>query len=252
MMDDRFERLVQDELDGVATPEDSAKLRARMDGDPAARGRYEEMRSLFGAIDQVGTEDAPVGFRDQVLRSIESGWAAPETGWVGTLREVLRRRPALRLVVPATAIAAALLITLVTRGPDQGPAGPSVTGTMMPSPGLVTLLDEETLDVSGARATLEARRMDRGVEVDIEAHSTLPVTLTVDFDERSYHDATFRRMGAWAADVHLSPTRLVIRGSGDLRYRLQLQGSGTGPSPLRATLASSSGSVTRSIQTLRP
>ena len=106
-----------------------------------------------------------------------------------------------------------------------------------------------SLELPGAAATVSTRPAQDGLEVDIEAHSASPVGLMIDFDERIYHDATFHQVGGPTAQAELLAGRLVVRGSGNLKFQLHLTDPGEAGSPLAATLRSEAGSVRRSVRT---
>ena len=68
MRDDEFDRLVNDELDGVATPEQKAELARRLAEGESARARYQEIQTVFGMLDRIESVDPPPSLRGSVLR----------------------------------------------------------------------------------------------------------------------------------------------------------------------------------------
>jgi len=70
MVEREREGLIQDVLDGVATPEQVARLEAWLERDPAARARHQEMSELFEALKRVPRVEAPHDLRQNVLRAL--------------------------------------------------------------------------------------------------------------------------------------------------------------------------------------
>jgi hypothetical protein len=254
MIDANYERIMQDELDGVASEQDLARLHAWLAQSAEGRARFAELGSLFQALKGVGLADPPPGIREAVARGIEADRrreVKEHQGWLEALRASLSRRPALRLAFPAAAGALAAVIALawiMSPGVRQVP-GQDVTGTMAPAHDGEPSFDRQSLELPGAAATVSTRPDQDGLEVDIEAHSASPVGLMIDFDERIYHDATFHQVGGPTAQAELLAGRLVVRGSGNLKFQLHLTESGEAGSPLAATLRSEAGSIMRSVRT---
>jgi hypothetical protein len=164
MMDDTYERLMQDELEGTARPEDSARLRAHLAADAGARARFEELRLVFQVLGQVEMAEAPAGIREHVLRAIATD-PVRRAGWLSDLRAAFARRPALTFTYSFAggALAATIVFALVTgRVMLPGPGEAPVTGTMAPVAGRESLLDRGVLEVAGARVDVRWRRLPDG------------------------------------------------------------------------------------------
>ena len=165
MIDEEFERSLQNELEGVATPEESKWLRERLARSEEARTRRRELEMVFHALAQVPEEDAPAELKEGVMAAIAADHesAAVSPGRLETLKTALRRPHRLAWASPflAGVVAGGLVIALVT-----GILGPRVrtdlpvTGMLPPERG--ALLDRQELRLADARVTFATRRVAGG------------------------------------------------------------------------------------------
>jgi len=70
--DDEFDRLVNDELDGVATPAQKAELARRLAEGEAPRARYQEIQTVFGMLDRIESVDPPPSLQPRGTRPAKS------------------------------------------------------------------------------------------------------------------------------------------------------------------------------------
>ncbi|HEY6572292.1 MAG TPA: hypothetical protein VI198_03145, partial [Candidatus Eisenbacteria bacterium] len=66
---EQFERIANDEVDGIATPEEREALRKHLDGSPEARESFRELQELVGTLNQVGLENPPPDLKPAILRA---------------------------------------------------------------------------------------------------------------------------------------------------------------------------------------
>ena len=118
MIDDQDERLLQDELDGVASPEGSKRLRERLAQSAEVRARQRELETVARALDQVRMEETPVDLKEGVLAVIAAAErpGPARTGWLENPGGASRGRPVLAWAYPflAGAVAGGLLIAVAT------------------------------------------------------------------------------------------------------------------------------------------
>jgi anti-sigma factor RsiW len=118
MIDDQDERLLQDELDGVASPEGSKRLQARLAQSAEVRARHQELQTVSRALDQVRLEEVPTDLKEGVMAAIAAAERAnpARTGWLESPGSASRKRPVLAWAYPflAGAVSGGLLIALVT------------------------------------------------------------------------------------------------------------------------------------------
>src|SRR5882672_615300 len=98
MNDQELQRLMNDRLDGVLTPEDLERLTRFLQSSETAQAEYQKLDRVFTALSQIPLEEAPADLKPNVLREIRlrSAAAPAREGWLGTIVSAFRVRPALR------------------------------------------------------------------------------------------------------------------------------------------------------------
>ena len=187
MIDDQDERLLQDELDGVASPEGSKRLRDRLAQSAELRARRLELQTVSHALDQVRMEKPPADLREGVMAAIAAAEhpGPARRGWLENPGGASRGRPVLAWAYPflAGAVAGGLLIALAT-----GSLAPRawtdlpVIGAMLPGAGRGALVDHRDLRLGTARVALETRRAADGVRVEFEVARAQGAELTLESD----------------------------------------------------------------------
>jgi hypothetical protein len=261
MNDQELQRLMNDRLDGVLTPEESERLTRFLQSSEKAQGEYQKLGQVFSALRQAPLEEPPANLKQNVLREIRLRTAAAPAreGWLGTIVSAFRVRPALRYAYSFAAGAAlGVLAFAVISGNMMNRPGidlSPVTGTMMaPSEGVTYQriasrdfklreghISAETLlakDQLLARLTLEA---PPGTDVILE------------FDPAAWGAIAVRQATA-GNEVMLGSGRLSIRMQrlGQSQYLLYLARRGPAGSPLRILIHSPDETVHGGLMTELP
>ena len=69
---EQFERIANDEVDGIATPEEREALRHHLAGNPEAREWHRALHETVGTLNQVGLEPPPPDLKPSILRAATS------------------------------------------------------------------------------------------------------------------------------------------------------------------------------------
>ena len=120
MNDPRLNDLMNRELDGCNTPQESRILRERLLEEPEAREYFRQLRHAVEALDDIELEEPPAGLRAAILAAQAGGvHHAPEreTGIPGALRDLART--AVLVPLAAGLVAGLLVSNLVLRGVDD-------------------------------------------------------------------------------------------------------------------------------------
>lgn len=254
MIEETWERMMQDELDGTNSPAESARLHAWLAGDEAGRARFTELRALFEALGRVGLAEAPAGIRESVVREIHSdaGVRPRRAGWFADLEAAFRHHAALRYTYPLAAggIAGILAFSLLSTG--SGPRDLTrlpVTGTMVPASPGESALSTERLELEGAVLTLETRRSAAGLDLRLAGHSSRRMEIAVAYEGASVRPSGLSRLGPEARQVVLLPGRLQVEGSGEIDYALHFEVEAGAPaSSIRVSLRAGTERVQRDVQ----
>src|SRR2546427_3929358 len=97
MNDRELERLMNDQLDGVATSEDSERLSRALESREDVRTEYRKLGGVFAALSCVEMEEPPSDLKQNILRSIRKAETAPaREGWLESIAAAFRGRPGFR------------------------------------------------------------------------------------------------------------------------------------------------------------
>jgi len=221
MIDDQDERLLQDELDGVASPEGSKRLRERLAQSEEVRARRQELQSVTRALDQVRMEEAPADLKEGVMAAIAAAErpSPARAGWVENPGGASRRRPVFAWAYPflAGAVAGGLLIALVTGNlAPRARTDLPVSGAMLPGSDRGTLVDHRELRLGTARVALETRRTADGVGVGFDLAQAPGVELTMEFDIAALQPVglQWERPGRQQAELEAGTVRLRMMEDG--------------------------------------
>lgn len=255
MRDDDFDRLVNDELDGVGTPDQKALLARRLAESESSRARYQEIQSVFGMLDRVESVEPPASLRGDVLRAVESRARArsERPGWRGLLQAGFGRRPGLGLgyAFAAGAVVGGLVLALGTGLFERRWDGADAGGAMMP-PAAARPVDAIRLAVKGAQASGEAWTTGvAGVGVRIEIQAAGPFEAHVTFDPERYAVMSLRRGEPSGGRLDLRRGDAVLGDRGQGRFELILRAVGPDRPPVRLEIRTPEGGA-QGVLRVRP
>ena len=238
-----LEALIQDVLDGTATPEARARLAAELASNPAARERQEQMAAVFEKLQTVHVEEAPAGLRAEVLNRLRAPGARERAHELGRARRNVQARGSLRLVLPfALGFAAGAIAFVGWRGMPMRDLESGVAGSMMPAGGAIERWREGRLSV-----VVRGERRD-GIQVlGIHAESSEPgAVLELRWRPSSTRLAGFRQTDARADGIEIDSDHVTLHPLAGSQYRLELrQLDGGGP-----VVVTSRSNVASSVRTL--
>jgi hypothetical protein len=225
MIDERWDVLIQEELDGVATPTDRALLYDRLARDPEVRAAYEDMQRLAGAMQNVPREEPPASLKIAVLNAIghqsERAIPAPPpriSVWA-RLRDAFAARPIWGGgFVFLTGLAVGLfLFALLGHSPTLDTQG--LTGAMSPTESF-TRLGQKTLDFNGVHGQLETGLSNQGPCLFVDIDSPEPTEITVGFLGQPNAFRGFHQENPANGQVSVDAGGLRILNHGKNRYLL--------------------------------
>lgn len=242
-LDPRVVDLMQREIDGACSHEESAELEAILERDPAARQVFGELSAVARALDGMADIPAPAGLQRDVMneiavrprpvRGIEGGRLA--WLWPG-------RVPALRYAVIAVAVVG--LGVVVSQWGSLSRIrvdGSQVSGTLAPAveraverPG-----GPDTWAITAEGVTGTIRRIDRpdGVGIAIDVTGSGPLAVAVDFDPAHARFAAVDGDVAAIADDEEGLVRITPISGHPFTVRLERTGDAGSPVTLRLSRA---------------
>lgn len=207
---EEFERIANDEVDGIATPEEREALRFHLAGNPDARESYRALVEMVGTLNQVGLEVPPPDLKPSILRAAapRAIASAPVTGdgfWRSLFAGVFHTVPWREAVPFAAGVGVGVLAIALFSGNLVGSSRDNLAnlrGTMMPR-------DSHRGAVQAVRQTVAAGK----ARVTVTTWSSgSDVTLQVEVVPGSADDAAVEITGA---DLLISDLRIVPPGAGD-------------------------------------
>jgi hypothetical protein len=169
MMDEKLETRLNEELDGVLSPEDESSLREALGRDPEARAYREDLGRLETLIAEAGWEEPPAELKANVVRAVRElpvpGTAGrrrnvpARASWTEAVAAFFRTPGYSRVVLGFGAGIAVGLIVFALSSPSVAPDRNSLTGTMIhPSPNSSSItIATRSFSVGPATGTLITR-----------------------------------------------------------------------------------------------
>ena len=259
MKDDELDRLIQDELDGVATPEEVSRLKQGLAEGEANRAKYREMQTVFGLLDRLEMVEPPPDLKPNVLRAIEprAQSAKSGSGMLARVKSTFQRRPRFRFAYPFALGAAVGALALALATGRFGPIGrdrdSDLSGSMLPRTSLTAgdVLDRAHLELDTAQMTTVTRAHQDGVAVQIGIQSAGEVDFGVRFDPARFAPVGFRQPESAPGHVDLREGAFWIHQRGSGRYELILKSLKDSGPPLQVVLRSGDRSVEGVLRTAR-
>lgn len=225
---DRFETLIQSQLDGVISDSEAAELEVLVSSDPALAEHADAYRHMVGLVKGMPMEEPSDGFTNRVMAAIPQPAfaAAPLAGravdraaargrsWFGSRFRLAYAFSALAMV----AVAAVFVFQIADFDPQ------AATGTIVSS-------DDQRVVVGDAQLEFQATAGGHRVEATVPLGLTLTLEVSGDLD---------------SDDFALNPTRPLDLPGADEAYVFVLDGSGQ----IIATLRSSTGEIARESITI--
>ena len=223
MIDEKWDVIIQEELDGVASPSDRALLYDRLARDPDVRAAYEEMQRLSSAMRDVRREDPPGSLKVAILNAIGHGTerrtVPVRRAWWAGLRDAFVARPIWGGgFVFATGIAVGLLLfALVGHSPTLDTQG--LTGAMVPTERFERL-GQKDIDFNGVRGRIETGLSSQGPCLLFDLESLPPADITVGFLGQPNAFRGFHQENPANGQVSFDAGGLRILNHGKNRYLL--------------------------------
>ena len=216
-IDPKHERLIQDVLDGTASPAEVEELNGWLNGNELGRTRMRELEGIFSTLGRVPAAEAPAGLKEGVLNVLQSRATAGEARRSRPhSRSILGFRARLGFVFAAGLAAGAVIVGIFTGAiPPVAPGSSGVSGTMMPPPsaGRVQVC---ALGVATTQLQAMSWRTSDGRRVSLIIRSVQgsgPAEIELSFDASRLSVRSFDQDLKTGA-VESRPGRILVRGQG--------------------------------------
>jgi anti-sigma factor RsiW len=235
------ERLIQDVLDGQATPADAARLEAWLGTSEEGRTRKRELEELFAVLDRVPFAELPEGLASEVEEAVRARAAS------GKRTGVHERRLGMPRMRLALVFAMGIVAGVIGWGAVTGilnPSGPGrerVVGTMMPTPVPGEGAVRRSWSAGDTRIAAVAWRAGTSRWVRIEVEGNTPANVELGFDSAQLSPVAVRQSDP-AARVVLDAGRIMIRVAAHGEFTFEFGERATG-GPIQVIARGATGSI---------
>jgi len=247
--------LMNAELDGQATPEESDRLHRAMESRPELKAEYAKLGGVVATLGQLCMEEPPASLKQDVLRAIRTQ-AVPKPasrGWIASLASFfgggMSLRPAYTFAAGAAlgVLAFAVLSGNLTGRMDSR----SMTGAMLPLPSdSYRVLSSRDFALGQGRVRAEALSHGGLVAIRITGEAPAGTQVEAAFDPGAFSPVSWHQIPA-GNEVVLGSGRLSVtmQRQGQSQYLLELARTGPSGSPFRISIHSPDGYVQGELAT---
>lgn len=230
MIDERLTDLMNQELDGANTADESRELHGRLEADAEARARFDELRRLGEMFRESGEIEPPRGLHAAIVASLAKERSAEtRKRALGALAALPARRGRPRvgfafaagLVSGACLLAVVLLVT-----PLWSPVDPGRLRGALVSRDVKRISGEPLIfELPGGAGEARVIDIDGAVEVDVALSSPGPVRVILEHAAGLRYDG-IRVPGGAPHAVSVGSRSIEIDHEGDARYVVTFRDAG--------------------------
>lgn len=222
MIDERYIELMNGEIDGVNSPEESAEWRDYLDTHAEARRCYNDLCQLAGMFDQTKELEPPRELRERILLSISTRERETEPpGFIGTITAPFRNKPRRKLAFAfcAGAVIGICLFFIFTRITPIGTPGDfeGLTGTLRIDPGVRVLIAEPVdFDLNEVTGHARISYTDERILAELELSSKSEIEVIFHYEKDIHLEGlTVSGPGSHTTETKEEETRLLHNGDRD-------------------------------------
>jgi len=254
MTDERITELMNQEVDGANTADESRELSAYLEEHPEERARLEELRTVGRMFGDAGDVEPPAALHGAIMASLaaeRAGELRKRAHQAVTAMSVRSVRPRIGFAFAAGLVSGACLLALVLFAiPGRGPIDPSrLTGTLVSREAQEAVREPVAIQFPGGRGAVRIADVEGGVEVDIALVSDEVVRITLEHGEGLRYGGV-RVPGGEEHSISVAPRRVEIMHSGDSRYVVALRSTGGERGAIRLRVSGNDGELFE--ETVRP
>jgi len=240
MADKKLLRLMNQELDGTNSVQDSRRLAEILSADAEARTKFEELRATLAVLRRAEAEAPPSGLKAAILERIEAGAetpasrtaSAPRRGWMARFAEApaaMKFRYALFFAL-GFSLGIVLLLLFKNRPAEIGLDSRQLVGTLTGENGAAPA-EQFRFDAAGASGEVAVRYGQGLIVAEVRLRSSREVELAFDFDPQRLSVAVFERGTREPDSAKIAPDGVTIDATGVRTYTIAFAlkpGSGGG------------------------
>lgn len=240
MTNERFEELLNKEIDGIATPSEIAELNSYLQAHPDARQLRDDLHRLSGMLRHIEEVEPPAGLKSYIMAAVPQGRtdAKPRFSVVAWVRDLIETRTTFQYayVFAAGLIVGVALYSLVTVQTPATTDPASVTGSILFNNSSIPLKDGPGFELNLAEERIQAKVQTKHSEslvvVDVRLQAQREVVLRVQFEQQQLRFKGYSQSRTTPAKLTLSDHGLVMTSLGENHYILAFERSTVEPSKI--------------------
>jgi hypothetical protein len=239
-MKPRIEELINREIDGETTPDESSELRTHLARDPESQAYYEDLRKVAGWLKRVPPVDAPSSLKPAIMSEVRVRGLVQKTTPAGASRRpFLERwfgggllfRPAYAWSAAAGFVAGFLVFVLLQGGLGNLDRS-EISGTMGSASGTATRVE---LGPGGSEGSFTLIPEGTGVLGVLHLEGSAGTTASITYDENRVALSGIRWEGGAAEVDGSEPGKVRVGHDGSRSYTLSWSRLADGPTLFTVT-----------------
>ena len=247
MIGKRLIELMNAEIDGVNSPEESRVLHEHLDANPDARRHYEELKDVGRVFAEADEVSPPKALSRTIMRAVAArGHPDVKMGLLERMREALGPAPRMRLAYAfagGMVVGLGLFLLISATLPQMLPGdAANLLGTIGGGERCLVAADPVSFDVPGASGSASVRYCAETVTLELSLSSESEVIVVLSYDENIDFDGLRAlQSGDYAIRVMGHRAELTHMGTGD--YDLLFTDYAESHLPLRMSVLAAGRSV---------
>lgn len=257
MIDEKLEALLNEEIDGVTTEADSARIKKILESDPQALGLYQDLKRVSELLGRVPTVAPPPELKQNILRGIEPmarrrnvSQPVEDGGFQRFVAGIFQGfKPAYGLTFAGGAAFGLAIFFLVNQSPRMTPE--AVTGTMSPPRAFEAMKVVETkpFTLPGTTGVLETRVARDQILARIEIDAAVRADVFVRFDPEHLRPRGVQVTDTPSGDISIQANEIHIAHQGGNTYWITFSQAGKEPADVRVRIASGGKTLEETVAT---
>jgi hypothetical protein len=244
MIQQKLIELINKEIDGLNSKEESRKLNLHLAKHPEARKLHEDLVKTAHALKEVEEVEPPRHLRQHILNSLEKRQEATARSWgfLGKVLEALRGRslPRYALVFASGLVVGILLLAIFALPRDLGVGDTSqLTGTMALVPELSVFqpADSIAFRLQEASGMIKTYYGSDFVIAEVRVQSAMSIKTEIRFRPETTTFSGFKRLQGEEGSLDIGQSAIALTQSGASRGFVTFLTHGGSQGPLEVTVS---------------
>ena len=234
MSEAKYLELIQRELDGLNSPQQSADLHALMEKNAALHKSYEELRTVVDALEQAEMHEPPAHLKATIMNALPRAKQQPEQtkasrSWLAGL---LPRQPRFQISFAfAGGLALGLLLFALFTGSELGQNQPDASqlfGTLASS---TQSGQPVAVDLGSTKGTLVVQKSQKGMTIVLDFVADEAVDFVLEFDPERLKFEAILNDGAAPESIQVVAGNMTFRPQNGVKSRISFVTLNESPSP---------------------